>query len=137
MVTYAEFRIFVSAFVAACLMTGWTVAYASVTALPPQLVELPWIQMLIGVLIASWGGATATLQRYLAAQYEGRTFHWRGEAAKDAMVSGTVGVGTYLAGWVQSLSTASLGLCLLLAGFLGVRLLTVVSDKFLRQLDKP
>ena len=131
-----EFNRFLFAVVFICLTTGWSIAYATVEVLPPQLVDLPWVQMMIGVLIASWGGATATLQRYLAATYESKPFHWRGETAKDVMVSGTVGIGTYLAGWVQSLSTATLGLCLLLAGFLGVRLLTTVSDKFLRQLDK-
>jgi hypothetical protein len=132
-----EYRRLLTAVVGTCLAVGWSLAYAMVTALPPQLVELPWMQLAIGVLISSWGGATATLQRYLAAQYEARPFHWRGEAAKDVMVSGTVGIGTYLAGWVQSLSVATLGLCLLLAGFLGVRLLTVVSERFLKQIDKP
>jgi hypothetical protein len=131
------YRQFMAAVVGCSMMLGWTIAFATVEAMPPQLINLPWIQMLIGIAVASWGGATATLSRYLTAMYEARPFHWKSEATKDVFVSGTVGTGTYLTGWVETWHIATLGIALLLAGFLGVRLLSFAAERFMKLLDKP
>jgi hypothetical protein len=127
-----KYVLIVYAFIAFALAVGWSIAYATVEALPPQLIELPWVQMIIGMAIASWGGVTATLSRYMAAMYHGKPFHWKGEVVKDLFVSVLVGTGTYLFGWVQNLSAAALGLALLLAGFLGIRLLSFAADRFMK-----
>ena len=133
----SQWQIFVASIVTLLLLAGWTIAYASMEALPPNLFSIPWLQVLIGATVAAWGGATATLGRYLTAQYEARAFHWRTEAVKDIFVSVTVGMLTYLAGWVQTWHIANLGMALLLAGFLGVRVLSWAADRFMRVLEKP
>jgi hypothetical protein len=119
------------------LLCGWGLAWASVETMPPNLLSLPWVQVLVGVLIASWGGATATLGRYLTATYDSRPFHWRLEAVRDGCVSITVGAGSYFGGAWYGLSPMVLGLVLLLAGYLGVRILSGAADRLLSLIVKP
>ena len=116
---------------ATLLMCGWGVAWATIEAASPDLIGLPWAQVFVGVLIASWGGATATLGRHLAAKYDNRPFHLRNEVLKDGFVSVTVGGGTYLGGAWYGLQPMAVGLLLLLAGYLGVRILSGAADRFL------
>jgi hypothetical protein len=118
---------------------GWALSWASVEVLrsEPNLVALPWLQILVGVAIASWGGATATLGRYLAASYESRPFHWRTETVRDGFVSVTVGGGSYFSGWWYGLPPMLLGLVLLLAGYLGVRILSGAAERLLAIVAKP
>lgn len=108
---------------AALLVFGWSVAWATVAAYP-DLIGLPWAQVGVGVLIAAWGGGTATLGRYLTATYEQRPFLWRPEVVRDSAVSVSVGAGAYMAGWTWQLSPPALGLILLLAGYGGTRVLS-------------
>ena len=116
---------------AASLMFGWGLAWASTAAVYPDLISLPWAQVGVGVLISAWGGATATLGRYLAASYEQRPFLWRPEVVRDSAVSVSVGAGAYLAGWTWQLSPPMLGLVLLLAGYGGTRVLSVGLERML------
>jgi hypothetical protein len=118
---------------------GWALSWAGVEAIraEPNLIQLPWLQILVGVAIASWGGATATLGRYLAASYEARPFHWKTEALRDGFVSATVGSGSYMGGWWYGLPPMLLGLVLLLAGYLGVRILSGAAERLLAMVAKP
>ncbi len=125
-------RLRVQRIVAVFLMIGWGVAYATTSTLQreaPDLLGLPWVQIALGAVIACWGGAAATLGRYLSASYDNRKFRWRAEAVRDVVVSIAVGGGGYLAGWWYGLGTAQLGLVLLLSGVLGVRLLTTAAER--------
>lgn len=124
---------------AGMLCCGWVTAWATVEALQasePNLLALPWMQIAVGVAIASWGGATATLGRYLVASYDARPFHWRAETARDACVSVTVGGGSYLGGAWYGLSPMLLGLVLLLAGYLGVRILSGAAERLLGLIER-
>lgn len=116
---------------AGSLLMGWGAAWGAVAASHPDLLGLPWAQVGVGVLIAAWGGATATLGRYLAAAYEQRPFLWRPEVVRDSAVSVSVGAGSYLAGWSYELSAPMLGLVLLLAGYGGTRVLSVAVERLL------
>lgn len=113
---------------------GWGVAWGAVAATYPDMVALPWIQIAVGALIAAWGGATATLGRYLAAMYESKPFLWRAEVVRDGAVSVSVGSGAYMAGWAYELSAPMLGLALLLAGYGGTRVLGAAAERLLSNL---
>lgn len=115
------------------LVVGWVVASATVHAAQasPDLIALPWLQIVLGCWIAAWGGAAATLTRYLASQYEQRPFLVRAEIVKDGLVSGIVGGGTYMTGALYELAPMLIGLLLLLAGWAGVRLLNLAADRLL------
>lgn len=115
------------------LSFGWGFAWASVAMVQdmPELTALPWVQIAVGAAISSWGGATATLGRYLAAEYESRPFRWQAEVVRDASVSVTVGTGAYLAGAWYGLGPLALGLLLLLAGYGGVRVLGAAVERML------
>jgi hypothetical protein len=117
--------------VSASLLCGWGVAWAAVASAPPDLLGLPWFQIAVGVAIASWGGITATLGRYLAAAYDGKPFFWRAEIVKDGATSVTVGGGAYLGGAYADLGPMLLGMVLLLSGYLGVRILSTAADRLL------
>lgn len=116
------------------LGAGWGVAWGMVAATQPDLIGLPWVQIAVGALIAAWGGATATLGRYLAATYEQRPFLWRPEMVRDGAVSVSVGGGAYLAGLSYELSAPMLGLLLLLAGYGGTRVLSAAVERMLSAL---
>lgn len=116
------------------LALGWVSAAATVQAAqsaPDMVADMPWVQIALGAWIAAWGGGAATLTRYLAAVYEERPFLTRVEIAKDVFVSGIVGSATYLTGAIYEWPPMVIGLALLLAGWLGVRLLNVVADRAL------
>jgi hypothetical protein len=113
---------------------GWGVAWSVVAATQPDLIGLPWVQIAVGALIAAWGGATATLGRYLTATYEQRPFLWRPEVVRDGAVSVSVGGGAYLAGLTYELSAPMLGLLLLLAGYGGTRVLSAAVERLLSTL---
>lgn len=115
---------------------GWGVAWGVVTATQPDLLGLPWLQIAIGALIAAWGGATATLGRYLAATYEQRLFLWRPEVVRDGAVSVSVGSGAYLAGLAYELSAPMLGLTLLLAGYGGTRVLSAAAERLISSISR-
>lgn len=113
---------------------GWGVAWAATAAVYPDMIGLPWVQIAVGALIAAWGGATATLGRYLTATYESRPFLWRPEVVRDGAVSVSVGGGAYLAGLTYELSAPMLGLLLLLAGYGGTRVLSAAVERLLSSL---
>lgn len=117
----------------ACLGFGWGLAWGAVAAYPDML-ALPWGQIAVGALIAAWGGATATLGRYLTAAYESRPFLWKPEAVRDLVVSIAVGAGGYLAGWSYALSPPMVGLLLLLCGYGGTRVLSAAVERLLSSL---
>ena len=117
-----------------CLALGWGVAWGAVAATYPDLIGLPGVQIVIGACIAAWGGATATLGRYLAATYEQKTFLWKPEVIRDGAVSVSVGSGAYMAGWSYELSAPMLGLTLLLAGYGGTRVLSAAVERMLSAL---
>lgn len=114
----------------ASLTCGWSIGWASVNVIQtfPDLTGLPWVQVLLGGMIASWGGATTTLGRYLRAQVESRPFYWKVEVARDLVVSITVGAGAYFAGAWYGLGPLELSLALLVAGVVGAQLLTTAGD---------
>lgn len=116
---------------ASLLLIGWTLAWATAAALPPDLAGLPWAQVAVGVLIAGWGGLTATLGRRLTAAYEGRVFNMRAELARDGAVSVTVGSGGYLFGAWNGVDPMLLGVSLLLSGYGGARVLSAGADRLL------
>ena len=129
----AAVRRALSRFTVTVLVLGWIVASATVHAAQssPDLIALPWLQIALGCWIAAWGGAAATLTRYLASQYEQRPFLVKVEIAKDGMVSGIVGGGTYMTGAMYELTPMLIGLLLLLAGWAGVRVLNLAADRLL------
>ena len=110
---------------------GWGVAWGAVAATYPDMIALPWIQIAVGAAIAAWGGATATLGRYLSALYESKPFLWHAEVVRDGAVSVSVGGGAYMAGWAYELSAPELGLALLLAGYGGTRVLGAAAERLL------
>lgn len=120
------------------LSFGWGFASATVAVVQgiPDLVGLPWAQIVVGSAISGWGGATATLGRYLAAEYDGRPFRWRLEVVRDAAVSVTVGTGAYLAGAWYGLGPLSLGLVLLVSGYGGVRVLGTALERMLSLINR-
>lgn len=106
------------------LLIGTALAATADPAAAHDLLGLPWAHAAVGVAISLWGGATATLERYLAAKYVGTPFHTVVETAKDAMVSVSVGlVCYYTASDVSLLSPKAVGAAQMLAGYGGVRLL--------------
>jgi hypothetical protein len=116
------------------LLLGWGVAWATVTtisALAPDLIGLPWLQVLVGVVIAMWAGMAATLERYVTAAYANKPFYWRMELLKDIAVSVTIGSGGYMLGLWHGASPAIVALGLLLGGYLGVRALSPAAERFL------
>lgn len=115
------------------LCLGWGVAWGAAAAYPDML-ALPWVQIAIGALIAAWGGATATLGRYLTAAYDSRPFLWKPEVVRDLVVSIAVGAGGYLAGWSYELSPPMVGLLLLLCGYGGTRVLSAAVERLLSSL---
>ncbi len=117
-----------------CLSLGWGLAWGAVAATQPDLIGLPWVQIAVGALISAWGGATATLGRYLTATYESRPFLWRPEVVRDGAVSVSVGGGAYMAGLSYELSAPMLGLLLLLAGYGGTRVLSAAVERLLSSL---
>jgi hypothetical protein len=117
-----------------CLVLGWGMAWGAVAVTYPDMIALPWIQIAVGAAIAAWGGATATLGRYLAATYDQKPFLWRPEVIRDGAVSVSVGSGAYMAGWAYELSAPMLGLTLLLAGYGGTRVLSAAAERFLSAL---
>lgn len=117
-----------------CLGMGWGLAWGAVAATYPDLLGLPWAQIALGALIAAWGGATATLGRYLTATYESKPFLWKPEVIKDSAVSISVGAGGYLAGWAYELSPPMTGLLLLLCGYGGTRVLSAAVERLLSSL---
>lgn len=119
-------------------LIGWGMAVEAVTAVTSSsdyeaadMTALPWVQMFVGGSIAAWGGATATLGRYLAARYDNSRFIWQIEAIKDLFVSLIVGAGGYLLGVWTHRSEVEIGLILMLSGYLGTRVLTVAADRLL------
>lgn len=119
--------------VAGFLTFGWALAWATTSAVQhsPDLYGLPWLQILVGVAISAWGGMSATLGRWLTARYEDKPWFWQGEVAKDCAVGITVGMGSYFAGATYGLPPMQLGLMLLLAGYLGVKLLSGMADRLM------
>ena len=117
-----------------CLLLGWGVAWGAVAATYPDMIALPWVQIAVGAAIAAWGGATATLGRYLAATYEQKAFLWKAEVIRDGAVSVSVGSGAYIDGWAYELSAPMLGLTLLLAGYGGTRVLSAAVERMLSAL---
>jgi hypothetical protein len=115
---------------------GWGVSWGAVAATYPDLIALPWVQVAVGALIAAWGGATATLGRYLAATYEQRPFLWRPEVVRDGAVSVSVGGGAYMAGLAYELSAPMLGLTLLLAGYGGTRVLSAAAERLISSISR-
>lgn len=126
-------RIVIARVVAILLGLGWGLGSAAAAHIngEPDLLSLPWLQVAVGVVIATWGGATATLGRYLAAAYSGSPFHWRAEAVRDGFVSVTVGSGSYFGGAWYGLHPWLLGLVLLLSGYLGVRILSGAAERLM------
>lgn len=123
---------------ATMLCGGWSIAWATVAVIQeshPDLLGLPWTQIAVGVLVATWGGITATLGRYLASQYAGSVFLWRAELARDSAVSVTVGAAAYMGGAWYQLGPMVLGLVLLLAGYAGVRILSSAADRLLEMIS--
>jgi len=121
------------------LALGWGMAWATTTIVVtahPDLLGLPWAQIVVGILISAWGGATATLGRYVAATYDGNPFHWKGEVVRDSAVSVSVGLGSYLAGWSWQLSPPMMGLTLILAGYGGTRVLSAALERALSNLTE-
>lgn len=120
-------------FTTGTLVLGWAFASAAVHAAQasPDLIALPWLQIGLGCWIAAWGGAAATLTRYLASVYEDRPFLVKVEVAKDCLVSVIVGGMTYMTGALYQLDPSLVGMLLLLSGWLGVRLLNVAADRLL------
>ena len=136
---WADVRVCLKYLTVIALWLGWAVAWGSLevlSAAEPNLIALPWMQIMVGAAIASWGGVTATLGRYLAAKYETRPFHWRVESIRDACVSVTVGSGSYFGGAWYGLSPMLLGLVLLLSGYLGVRILSGAADRLLSIIER-
>lgn len=119
----------------ACLASGWGLSWGAAAAYP-DIANLPWAQIAIGALIAGWGGATATLGRYLTATYESRPFLWKPEVIKDAAVSVLVGAGGYLAGWSYELEPPMMGLLLLLCGYSGTRILSAAVERIVATLTE-
>ena len=117
--------------VSAALGLGAAMAATEALHSAPALTDLPWLQIAVGVAIAAWGGATATIGRYLASSYVGAAFYWRAEAVKDVFVSGTVGAGAYFAGSAYQASAPVIALLLLVSGYLGVRILGAAADRLL------
>ncbi len=126
--------------VLASMVLGWGASSAGTAALAasePDLLGLPWVQILIGVFIAGWGGLSATLGRWLAARYNGQPWFWPGELMRDLAVGVAVGMGSYFMGAAYGLKPMQLGLVLLLAGFLGVRLLGGLAERLLGIVTRP
>lgn len=125
-------------FTAGALVIGWALASAAVHAAQsePDLLTLPWLQIALSAVIAGWGGAAATMTRYLASVYENKPFAVKVEIAKDIVVSAVVGGMTYITGSLYQWSAMLIGLLLLLAGWAGVEILNVAADRMLAAVVK-
>ena len=119
-------------FVAAYLLVGYGVAWASLAHTGPDLLALPWAQSLIGCGVSWIGGFAASLGRMVTSVYEGKPFRHVYEFGRDGAVSIVIGLSGYWAGMAQDLSPALLAMLLLLGGYAGTRTLTVWIDRMLQ-----
>jgi hypothetical protein len=112
---------------------GWAstvfAAQAIMTTQRLDLIGLPWAQIGLGCALSLWGGLTRSSQRALEPRAEGAgEFRLGAELRKDFLVSSSCGLVTFLLGAWQDWNIWFLGLSLWVAGYLGARFLTDVSD---------
>ena len=118
-----------------CLAAGsvWAVAQP-----PPELLSLPWIQIVVAGLIALWGGVGRTAVRAIEDAQELRDkpgvatgFNLRRELIRDLFVSSGIGFVVYLIGVHQAWDTWLLAPALWLGGYMGTKLLTALGSAVL------
>jgi len=114
------------------LAASYGVAWASLAAVEPDLLALPWAQAFVGCAVSWIGGFAASLGRMVTAAYDSRPFRASHEFGRDGVVSIVIGLGGYWGGMAQSLSPPLLALGLLLGGYAGTRTLSVWVDRLLK-----
>lgn len=104
---------------------------------PADLTGLPWPQILVGVMLALWGGVTRTAENALEASKAARdsqapaVFDLWHELGRDLIVSSGIGFIVYLVGAWQEWGVWLLGAALWLAGYLGTKFLSAAGDAVL------
>jgi hypothetical protein len=119
------------ALVITLLGLGWLTSAAAVVAVaagPASLLELPWAQIGVGVLISLWGGLARTASRVLGAQQARQDISLAREFTKDLLAASVIGFVTFAVSAWQSWDVWLLAVLLPLAGYGGARFLEPLSD---------
>jgi hypothetical protein len=113
---------------------GWLSASvaAGLAASPTSLLDLPWVQMAVGCLIAMWGGLARTAGRVLAPQDQPLRLGF--EVIKDFLASILIGFIVFAFSAWQSWDVWLLAVALPLAGYGGARFLEPMSDALVQRL---
>lgn len=107
-----------------CIGLGWAVtAWAAATA-PVDLIGLPWLQILLAMLLATWGGLAATAHRLVDAVRAQSLFSpvWPSILA-DILASSSAGFVVYAIGAWRAWDPAAVSVALFFGGYSGTRLL--------------
>lgn len=108
---------------ALCIGMGWSItAWAASGAV--DLIGLPWIQIGLGIALATWGGLASTAQRLVAAARDGTRIApvWPSVLA-DVLASGGAGFLVYGIGAWQAWDRSLVSVLLFIGGYAGTRLL--------------
>lgn len=112
----------------------------SASVIQPDLVGLPWPQIMVGALISFWGGIARTAVRALEvaqAQRDGiktDSFNLGQEVIKDLIVSSGIGFLVYSLAISFEFDLWKTGAALFISGYLGTRFLVGAGDVVLSYL---
>lgn len=109
---------------ALCIGMGWSITAWAAASDAIDLTGLPWIQIGLGIALATWGGLASTAQRLVTAAREGNRPApvWPGVLA-DIMASGGAGFLVYGVGAWQAWDRSLVSVLLFIGGYAGTRLL--------------
>ena len=119
-----------------CIGMGWGVTAWAASSDAVDLTGLPWVQIGLGIALATWGGMASTAQRLVAAARDGTRIVpvWPSVLA-DLMASGGAGFLVYGVGAWQAWDRSLVSVLLFVGGYAGTRLLepavTVVVERLI------
>lgn len=114
----------ISRLLALCIGLGWSITAWAAASDAVDLVGLPWLQIALGIALATWGGLASTAQRLVAAIKQGAPVSpvWPSVLA-DVLASGGAGFLVFGIGAWQAWDRSLVSVLLFLGGYAGTRLL--------------